>query len=370
LKKNGRLLQAIASGLRLINFKEQSIVNLSVNLMQLAEAKELDRETYRSLSADLLADPRRARAFGITPETVESAVQRRVELLQAAYPALKQQCDRGFGDWLQTAWDLWLPLALQLRDRQAVLSRPFVQGILGGQGTGKSTLCQVLVLLLKFLSQTAIALSIDDLYKTYVDRQRLQVEDPRLVWRGPPGTHDVALGLQVLKDLRQTGQAALPRFDKSLHQGFGDRISPELVTQVDIVLFEGWFVGARPIPVMEFDSAPDPIVTEDDRAFARDMNTNLRSYLPLWERLDSLIVLRPVDYRLSKTWRKQAEQAMRATGKAGMSDAEIEAFVEYFWKALHPDWFIQPLVNSTETDLVIEIDKNHRSGAVFRGGDA
>jgi D-glycerate 3-kinase len=341
-----------------------------VNLLQLAEGKALDDTTRRSLSTDLLADSRRARAFRISPETVETEVQRRVDLLQAAYPALKQKCDCSFGDWLQTAWDLWLPLALQLNDRRLSLTRPFVQGILGVQGTGKSTLCQILVLLLAKLEQTAIALSIDDLYKTYADRQRLQAEDPRLVWRGPPGTHDVALGLQVLDDLRQTGQAVLPRFDKSLHQGAGDRVSPELVTQVDIVLFEGWFIGARPIPLMQFDAAPDPIVTETDRAFAQDMNTSLRSYLPLWERLDSLIVLRPVDYRLSKTWRKQAEQAMRATGKAGMSDAEIEAFVEYFWKALHPDWFIQPLVENAATDWVIQIESDHRSGAVFRGGDA
>ena len=340
-----------------------------VNLLQLAEGKRLDSETRRSLAAHLLAERRRARAFGITPETAESHVQCRVALLQAAFPTLNQRCG-SFGDWLETAWDLWLPLAMRLSDRRSSLTRPFVQGILGGQGTGKSILCQILVLLLAKLEQTAIGLSIDDLYKTHAEREHLRIHDARLTWRGPPGTHDVELGLQVLDALRQTGQAALPRFDKSLHHGSGDRISPELVTQVDIVLFEGWFVGAQPIPTVQFDPAPDPIVTEDDRAFAQDMNINLRSYLPLWERLDSLIVLHPVDYRLSRTWRKQAEQSMRALGKPGMGDAEIEVFVDYFWKALHPDWFIQPLVESAETDLVIEIESNHRSGAVYRGGDA
>ena len=340
-----------------------------LELLPLAEGKKLGTEQSRFLCAQLLSDLHRAQAFGITTETAEGEVQRRVALLQAAYPELKQRCDRGFNDWLETAWDLWLPLALWLHDRRSHLSRPFVQGILGGQGTGKSTLCQVLVLLLRHLGWTAIGLSIDDLYKTYQERQSLRVADPRLIWRGPPGTHNVELGLQVLDALRQTGQAALPRFDKSLHYGSGDRVAPEPVAGVDIVLFEGWFVGARPLQSLPLDSAPAPIVTKDDRLFARDMNRNLQAYLPLWERLDSLIVLHPTDYRFSKIWRKQAEQAMRSTGKPGMEEAEVEAFVEYFWKALHPDWFIQPLVDGLETDLVIEIDQDHRPKAVYRGGD-
>ncbi|MFM7614146.1 MAG: ATP-binding cassette domain-containing protein, partial [Synechococcales cyanobacterium] len=39
----------------------------------------------------------------------------------------------------------------------------------------------------------------------------------------------------------------VPRFDKSALCGMGDRTTPEIIDQVDIVLFEGWFVGVLPI---------------------------------------------------------------------------------------------------------------------------
>ena len=123
----------------------------------------------------------------------------------------------------------------------------------------------------------------------------------------------------------------------------------------------------RPINPATFDTAPPPIVTEEDKAFARDMNRQLSDYLPLWQRLDSLIVLYPNDYRCSLEWRKQAERQMIAAGKSGMSEKEIEQFVYYFWRSLHPELFIKPLVKSTTSvDLVIEINPDHTFGAVYQ----
>jgi len=325
---------------------------------------------FQQLARLTLEDQQRARAFGLTAENVESVLQARSQLLRQVYPALHAFCQTQLGSEPQdTIWHFWLPLAVWLAEQRRTQRSPFIFGILGGQGTGKTTLGNVLTLMLKTLGYQTLSLSLDDLYKTHHDRQQLYQNDPRLIWRGPPGTHEVDLGLAVLDQLRQpSGQAiAIPRFDKSLHNGSGDRIAPELVSNIDIVLFEGWFVGARPIDPMRFETAPAPIVTAGDRTFARDMNTNLHTYLPLWERLDRLMVLYPVDYRYSKQWRRQAEQTMRAEGKPGMSDAAIEAFVEYFWKALHPELFIQPLVTQPNgADLVVEIAANHRVGAVYR----
>ncbi|MEL7246354.1 MAG: glycerate kinase, partial [Cyanobacteria bacterium J06573_2] len=53
-----------------------------------------------------------------------------------------------------------------------------------------------------------------------------------------------------------------------------------------------------------------------------------------------------------------------ARGKTGMSDIEIEEFVNYFWKALHPELFIKPLIKSPSVDLVIEINPNHSFGNI------
>ncbi|GAB4207159.1 MAG: hypothetical protein Fur006_64860 [Coleofasciculaceae cyanobacterium] len=275
---------------------------------------------------------------------------------------------------LLSLYNLWFPLALQLATSQQQLNRPFIQGILGGQGTGKTTLAIVLQLILARLGYRTLSLSLDDLYKTYAERQRLQEQDPRLIWRGPPGTHDVALGLELLDHLRQPNQhhsILVPRFDKSAWGGAGDRTTPEQVDYVDIVLFEGWFVGVRPIdPAIFDDSTPPPIQTSDDRAFARDMNEQLKDYLPLWERLDRLMLLYPTDYRLSQQWRRQAEQQMIATGKSGMTDSQIDRFVEYFWKALHPELFITPLTQDPKyVDLVVEINPDRTLGGIYRPGN-
>jgi D-glycerate 3-kinase len=143
------------------------------------------------------------------------------------------------------------------------------------------------------------------------------------------------------------------------------------VEGIDIVLFEGWFVGVRPIDPAVFDTpTPAPIETLADRAFARDMNEQLKDYLPLWERLDQLMLLYPTDYRLSQQWRRQAEQQMIATGKSGMTDEQVDEFVEYFWKSIHPELFITPLTkNLSWVDLVIEINPDHTISAIYRPSD-
>lgn len=337
-----------------------------------AEGIEPGAIDLQLLAESLLANPNQVKGFGITPETVDAVVERRLQGLRSVYPILTEFCCKTLG-WqtcpLSLVWELWLPLALQMADWQTALGQPLIQGILGGQGTGKTTLTAILAQILMHWGYPVCRLSIDDLYKPYAERQQLQQSDPRFSWRGPPGTHDVELGLQVLQQLRNplAQPVAVPRFDKSAQGGAGDRTTPEWVTGAKIILFEGWFVGVRPIDPSAFDLAPPPIVTEADRAFAREVNTRLQDYVPLWEMLDRLILLYPTDYRLSQQWRQQAEQQMIAGGKSGMAKAEINQFVEYFWKSLHPELFIQPLCrDSTQVDLVIELDPDHLPTCLYR----
>ncbi|HSM82758.1 MAG TPA: glycerate kinase [Nodosilinea sp.] len=318
-----------------------------------------------------LADPRRAAAWGIDFSNGPAKLDERLAWLQAmvphhdALPLPPGPMERYLGLY----WRLWLPLALTLKQARDSLAAPLIQGVLGGQGTGKTTLTEILRQLLQVMGYKAVGLSIDDIYKTYIDRRRLRQIDPRLRWRGPPGTHDIDLGLATLAQVRAAAPGtavALPRFDKSLHGGEGDRTEPEWEQDIDILLFEGWFLGARPIDPNRFDQAPEPIATVADRQFARDMNSQLVTYLPLWDCLDRLMVLCPADYRISKQWRKDAEHQMKAQGKTGMSDSTIDEFVEYFWRALHPELFIDPLKQDSEhVNLVVEIDHHRVPRAIY-----
>jgi D-glycerate 3-kinase len=300
---------------------------------------------------------------------------RQWQWLELALPLLQDFfAKRQFGDdWIQPLWFVWLPLAMQLQDwrRGAGGGQPQIVGFLGGQGSGKTTLTALLKCLLELQGDRVLAWSLDDLYLPYADRRALQAQDPRLIWRGPPGTHDVGLGRQILRQL-QAGQGAdIPRFDKSAQGGMGDRSGFEACGPVDFVLFEGWFVGARPVALGMLDQVglPEPIVTPADRTFAQDMNLALHEYQPLWQWLDRLVVLQLQDYRWSQQWRQQAERQMRDRGLPGMTDESVQEFVEYFWRSLHPELFITPLTQEPGwVDWVIEIGADHRPARCYSPG--
>jgi D-glycerate 3-kinase len=350
------------SNLSLISILEKFLAGNSPATEELSLLKQIE-----------LTDKSRAETFGITEANVAEVVREKIDLFLSLIED-KNKLPFSLSDRLETFWHLWLPLVILMATKREKLGRPLIQGILGVQGTGKTTLAQILIFILAKIGWNAISISLDDLYKTYGDRQQLKQQDPRFIWRGPPGTHDVELGIQLLDKLRQfyppnspQQLIEIPRFDKSLFAGAGDRTTPEFVSNIDIVFFEGWCVGVLPIDPTVFDFAPPPIITETDRKFARDINNKLQDYLPLWQKLDSLIVLYPKDYRVSKKWRLQAEKESIARGKSGMSDEEVERFVEYFWKALHPELFVKPLLNNSElVEVAVELFGDRSIARTFR----
>ena len=94
--------------------------------------------------------------------------------------------------------------------------RPLVLGLCGAQGSGKSTLSLALCERLRAKGLANASLSLDDLYLAPESRAILaRTIHPLLAIRGVPGTHDVALGEQILDDLIAGRPTLLPRFDKA-----------------------------------------------------------------------------------------------------------------------------------------------------------
>ncbi|MBD2177034.1 glycerate kinase [Pseudanabaena sp. FACHB-1998] len=364
---------------------EKSLIRIIELIIQGSFVSNTD---YEYLIQDLLISSERFQVldkqdFYVShSEEIITIIKRRSHLLKLVYPELSRTLAQQnisidlSSDIFPTLWYYWLPLAIHLDQQQQKLGRPLIQGLLGGQGTGKTTLGIVLNILLKYLGKTFLSISLDDLYKTYADRQKLQLHRPDLIWRGPPSTHDVDLGIQVFQQLRDRHpdnpqKIAIPRFDKSLHNGAGDRIEPEISDGADVILFEGWFVGMRPLSIAAFEKFIPPILTESDRDFALACNARLYDYLPLWDYLHSLIVLIPEDYTYSLQWRLEAEHKLIQSGKSGMNDAETTKFVEYFWKALHPNLFLPPMLGKKTSsdhfsaDLVVEIMRSHLPTRIY-----
>ena len=78
-------------------------------------------------------------------------------------------------------------------------------GLSGGQGSGKSTISNVLRIVLKeAYNLNTVTFSIDDFYKTLSERKKMSKQiNPLFLTRGVPGTHDTSLLLKCLKSLKK-----------------------------------------------------------------------------------------------------------------------------------------------------------------------
>nr|POE87789.1 putative kinase mug58 [Quercus suber] len=150
--------------------------------------------------------------------------------------------------------------------RQAYLASgetpaPFFIGLNGVQGAGKTTLVNSLSQILSASphSLATVVLSIDDLYLPH-DRQialaKTHASNPLVQHRGQPSTHDVSLGDSVFQALaHREPDIRIPSYDKSAFSGQGDQrpeaewqvVNGEGSPPVDVVVFEGWCVGFRPL---------------------------------------------------------------------------------------------------------------------------
>jgi len=219
---------------------------------------------------------------------------------------------------------------------RAVQVRTPVFAISGLQGSGKSTLALQIAALGEAAGLRVAVLSLDDLYLTRDERKRLaHAVHPLLVTRGPPGTHDVTLGCRVLDALKAGAPVALPRFDKLADDRTSEEAWTQMPDRVDLVLFEGWCLGATaeeeaalaaPLNALERDEDPDG-------RWRRYCNDAVRrDYPALWSRIDALWFLQPPAFDIVRTWRWQQEQAMvaREPGRHGMGRAQLDRFIQHY----------------------------------------
>lgn len=265
-------------------------------------------------------------------------------------------------DFAGTALAICAPLA------EAILPRteqPLVVGICGAQASGKSTLTAVLRRMLKTHGVRVGSLSLDDLYLTHAERQALAREvHPLLATRGVPGTHDVALGLSALDDLGHPGACLLPIFDKA-----SDDRSPRGVPidgPVDVILLEGWCVGARPQPPADLSAPINALERERDpdarwRAFVNDALAG--PYQDLFARLDLLVMLKAPSFEVVLAWRQEQEAKLRArlTREGGdlkraMTDAQVADFIAHYERLTRHILGEMP----GRADVVVELDEQRR----------
>lgn len=248
------------------------------------------------------------------------------------------------------------PVRLLLADiaaqRRRGADRRLVIGVCGAQGSGKTTLCADLAAALEREQSGRVAvLSIDDLYLPASERLRLaQQIHPLLRTRGVPGTHEVSLGIELVHALQRAGPTThtpLPRFDKLSDERLPMRNWPRFVGSADVVLLEGWCVGARAQPASELAPPVNALEREEDREgrWRQYVNAQLAGpYQALFGLLDRLVLLRAPSFDVVFQWRRQQEHSLAAArsttltsaspGGVGiprvMSDAQLERFIAHY----------------------------------------
>jgi D-glycerate 3-kinase len=216
--------------------------------------------------------------------------------------------------------------------------RPWLVGLSGLQGSGKSTLAAQLVAAAQRRRIGALALSLDDFYLGRGARLRLARDvHPLLATRGVPGTHDVDLllgTLDALRAARPDRPAHVPGFDK----GRDTRLPPSRWRRVaerpDLLILEGWCVGVPPQPPSALRRPLNCLERDHDHdaRWRTWVNTRLSlSYVPLWRRLDRLVMLQAPGYDVVERWRDEQERALRArNAPRAMSPAALRRFLLYY----------------------------------------
>ena len=251
--------------------------------------------------------------------------------------------------------------------RKSEPGTPFLLGINGAQGTGKSTLAAYLALALgESGRRNAAVLSIDDFYLTQVERRRLsQTVHPLLATRGVPGTHDVPMLRESLARLRELGPGEpyqLPRFDKAIDDRADESSWPTVSGPVDLIILEGWCIGSVAEPEEGLDEPVNELEADEDAdgRWRRYVNERLRTdYADVFAGLDALVFLQAPGFEAILRWRIEQEQKLAASAGADaagvMNEKQVGAFIQYFERiSRHNLGAVR-----SNADIVLELDEYH-----------
>jgi D-glycerate 3-kinase len=146
--------------------------------------------------------------------------------------------------------------------------------------------------------------------------------------------------LRVLEALLQARSVALPRFDKATDNSIPISEWPLVTGPVDLVLFEGWCLGARAqsridlmAPINSLEQEEDP-----DGRWRAYVNAQLGGpYVDLFAKLDLFVFLKVPDFDVVGDWRLEQEDKLRARRlKEGsstdglMDEAGVRRFVAHY----------------------------------------
>ncbi len=268
------------------------------------------------------------------------------EALPPSYPAMAERWFTPLADWLA--------------QRQAAQGGPLLVGVNGAQGTGKTTACSVLRLMLEHQGLSAAVLSLDDFYLDKASRVLLgKVVHPLLETRGVPGTHEMDLLEEVIDYLLWGREVLAPIFDKAIDDRL-PRDQWQTVPPVDVILLEGWCIGATSEPESALRDPINALEREEDPdgRWREYVNTQLdQDYAVVFGKLHHLVMLKAPSMEQVLEWRRLQEEklAARRSGTGVMSAEQVFRFVQHYERVTRHCLDDMP----GRADYLLEIDAAH-----------
>ena len=246
--------------------------------------------------------------------------------------------------------------------------RPYFVGLAGGQGTGKTTISSLVrIILIKYFKLKVFRISIDDFYKTRKERARLSKKiHPMLMTRGVPGTHDIDMILSFFKKtkIKNFKRLKLPNFNKAIDDRFNKKKWYDLKNKPDVIIFEGWCVGAKSEKNITLKKTVNSMekIKDKKQIWRKYVNQQLKTkYKKLYSQLDCLIYLKAENFKLLQKWRLKQERKLLEKSKKNlnskiMSKEDVFSFMQTYQRITQNMFKFMPKYAS----IIINLNSDHQ----------
>ena len=256
--------------------------------------------------------------------------------------------------------------------------KPYFVGLAGGQGTGKTTISSILeIILRKYFKLNVFKISIDDFYRTRKERFNLSNKvHPLLMTRGVPGTHDIKIILDFFRKskTKKFKTFRLPKFNKAVDDRCKKNQWYTIKKKPDVVIFEGWCVGARAEKNSTIKKSINSLEkTNDSQLIWRNyVNKQLKTkYKKLYDQLDCLVYLKAKNFSLLQKWRLIQEKKLwlknknknKKTKNKIMSKGDVINFMQTYQRVTQNMFKFAPRYAS----VILNLNSNHQiKSAVYK----
>ena len=259
--------------------------------------------------------------------------------------------------------------------KKASKKRPYFVGLAGGQGTGKTTISSLIKIILeRYFKLKVFRISIDDFYKTRKERTNLSKRiHPMLLTRGVPGTHDVNMMLNFFRKAKskQFRGLKLPTFNKAVDDRFNKKSWYNLKYKPDVIIFEGWCVGAKSEKNSTLKKTINSMekVNDQKQIWRKYVNQQLKlKYKKLYNQLNCLIYLKAKNFSLLQKWRLKQERKLWLKSKKKsnlkiMSTGDVLNFMQTYQRITQNMFRYMPKYAS----IILNLNSNHQiKSAVYK----